>query len=236
MKRGSMLLPKLLLLALCVTGASLAGAKAPEPAKMPEKTAAAVTNAAPAATNVFVELFNGRTLAGWRVLPFGGAGAVKILSNGALEIGAGEVLSGLVYTNPPVRMNYEIVLEARRTLGADFFCGLTFPVYTNSCTLVIGGWGGSLTGISSIDDMDASENSTGDTQAFEQNRWYTIRLRVTPEKIEAYLDNQRIVNLDIDEHRLGMRAGEIEACMPLGLATYQTRAEVRHILLRRLAD
>ena len=206
-------------------------------AKAPEKAgAAAVTNAAPAATNVFVELFNGHSLAGWQVVPFGGAGAVKILSNGALEIGAGEVLTGLVYTNKPVRMNYEINLEARRTSGSDFFCGLTFPVFTNSCTLIIGGWGGSLTGISSIDDMDASENSTGDTQKFEQDRWYKICLRVTPEKIEAFLDNQRIVNLDIDDHRLGMRSGEIEACMPLGLATYQTRAEVRRILLRRLAD
>jgi hypothetical protein len=222
--------------ALLALWAGAAGAKETPPAKTPAKAVAAVTNAPPAATNVFVELFNGHTLAGWQVVPFGGAGAVKILSNGALEIGAGEVLTGLVYTNKPVRMNYEIVLEARRTSGSVFFCGLTLPVYSNSCTLIIGGWGGSLTGISSIDDMDASENSTGDTQKFEQHQWYKICLRVTPEKIEAFLDNQRIVNLDIDDHRLGMRAGEIEACMPLGLATYQTRAELRRILLRKLPD
>lgn len=221
---------------LLAVWAGAAGAAAAEaPAKAPEKTGAVAPKAAPAATNVFIELFDGHTLTGWQVVPFGGAGAIKIQSNGALEIGAGEVLTGLVYTNKPVRMNYEIVLEARRTSGADFFCGLTFPVNSNSCTLVIGGWGGSLTGISSIDDMDASENSTGDTHAFVQNRWYAIRLRVTPEKIEAWIDSERIVNLDIEEHRLGMRGGEIEACMPLGLATYQTRAELRHILLRRLA-
>jgi hypothetical protein len=201
-----------------------------------ETNAAAKAKIAPATTNVVIELFNGHSLAGWKVIPFGNEGPVKILPGGVLEIGAGEILTGLVYTNKTVTQSYEITLEARRTSGSDFFCGLTFPIGTNSCTLILGGWGGSLTGISSIDHMDASENSTSDSYKFEQHRWYQICLRVTPEKIEAWIDKDRIVNLDIEEHRLGMRPGEIEYCMPLGLATYQTRGEIRKLHLRRLAE
>ncbi len=210
---------------LCAVAATGAETNAPAKAKV-----------IPASTNVVAELFDGRTLAGWKVIPFGGEGPVKILPGGVLEIGAGDVLTGLVYTNKTVTQNYEITLEARRTSGSDFFCGLTFPVGTNSCTLVLGGWGGSLTGISSIDHMDASENSTSDSYKFEQQRWYQICLRVTPEKIEAWIDKDRIVNFEIEEHHLGMRAGEIEYCMPLGLATYQTRGEIRKLHLRRLAE
>ena len=73
-------------------------------------------------------LFDGRTLAGWSVIEFGGEGAVKVLPDGVLEIGAGTQLSGLVNTNPPRRIDYELSLEGRRVEGSDFFCGLTFPV------------------------------------------------------------------------------------------------------------
>jgi len=179
-----------------------------------------------------IALFNGHTLAGWQEVAFDGRGQIDIKPAGILEIGAGATLTGLVCAHPPARMNYEITLEARRLSGADFFCGLTFPVETNCCTLILGGWGGSVIGLSSVDGADASENETGGTFEFEQNRWYTICLRVTPDKIEVWLDQNRIVNLDIEDRRLGMRHGDIEKCKPLGLATWQTSGELRNIYLR----
>lgn len=194
----------------------------------------AAKDAGPAAVAHRSLLFDGRTLTGWKEVDFGGHGEVRIKPGGVLEIGAGDMLTGLVYTNRPIRMNYELSLEARRTAGDDFFCGLTFPVGTNCCTLIIGGWGGSLIGLSSVDGMDASENETGDTFRFEQNRWYAIRLRVTTEKIEAWLGDRRFVNLDTTERKLGMRAGEIEACMPLGLATWKTTGELRNIQMLKV--
>ena len=38
-------------------------------------------------------------------------------------------------------MDYELRLEAKRVEGGDFFCGLTFPVGKEYCTLILGGWG-----------------------------------------------------------------------------------------------
>ena len=56
---------------------------------------------------------------------------------------------------------------------------LLFHFTHSHATLILGGWGGSLIGISSIDDFDASENETGDdAYIFEDNQWYDInRLR-----------------------------------------------------------
>ena len=66
--------------------------------------------------------------------------------------------------------------------GADFMCGLTFPVGDSHASLILGGWGGTVAGISSIDGHDASENETSSFISFPKDRWYTIRMRVTPNK------------------------------------------------------
>ena len=78
--------------------------------------------------------------------------------DGSVECGFGNPMTGIAYTNTPPRMNYELSLQAVRVQGADFFIALTLPIETNYCTIIIGGWGGSLCGISSVDYMDASEN------------------------------------------------------------------------------
>ena len=154
--------------------------------------------------------------------------------SGVLVLKMGSPFTGVNWTNESPRMNYEVALDAMRLMGSDFFCGLTVPVGTNCCSLIVGGWGGSLVGISSVDGMDASENETGNWVNLEDKRWYTIKLKVTPEKIEAWLDDRKFVNLEVEGKRLGMRAGDIEQCMPLGLATWQTKGELRNIVLKKL--
>jgi hypothetical protein len=186
-----------------------------------------------AATNDVV-LFDGKTLDGWKEVDFAGKGKTAVKDGGVLEIGMGDSLTGVVYTNTPVRMNYEITLEGRKTMGSDFFCGLTFPVTSNSCTLILGGWGGGLVGLSSYDGLDASENQFSRNFEFEMNRWYQIRVKVTPGKIESWLDEKQILNVETEDHIIGMRAGDIEMCVPLGIATYQTRGELRNMKLRRV--
>lgn len=170
----------------------------------------------------------------WSVVDFPAGGKVEWQGD-TLVLGMGEMLTGVVATNNVPVMNYEIQLEARRTMGSDFFCGLTFPVSTNHCTIIMGGWGGGILGMSSIDGLDASENQTSKFMTFEDNRWYTLRLRVTPGKISAWLDGKAFIDeLETEGHRLHMRHGEIERCIPLGLATWQTKGEIRNVRLTRL--
>ena len=92
----------------------------------------------------------------------------------------GSYATGITWNGPIVRMDYEISLDAMRVDGSDFFCALTFPVGENPCTLVLGGWGGTLCGLSNLDYYDASENETTTFYAFEKNTWYHVRLRVIP--------------------------------------------------------
>ena len=132
-------------------------------------------------------------------------------------------------------MNFEVALDAMRVMGSDFFCGLTVPVGTNSCSLIVGGWGGSLIGISSIDGMDASENETTKFSNFESGRWYRIRLRVTEKRIEGWIDKEKLVDVETSKRRISVRPGDIELCMPFGVAAWQTGAAMREIKYRRVS-
>jgi sugar phosphate isomerase/epimerase len=178
-------------------------------------------------------LFDGKTLDGWKITDFAGRGEVEV-AGGQIILDAGNDLTGITLAGEPPRMGYEVELEAQRVTGSDFFCGLTFPVGEECMTYVVGGWGGALVGLSSIDGNDASENETTQFVKFENGRWYRIRLRVVPGKIEGWIDDERMVNLDTEGKRIGMRAGEIELSMPFGIASFRTRTALRNIRLKRL--
>jgi hypothetical protein len=129
--------------------------------------------------------------------------------------------------------NYEIALEAMRVEGRDFFAGVTFPVDGSSCSLILGGWGGSVVGLSSINGQDASQNDTSQSIEFENGRWYTVRLRVTPAKIEAWLDDRQIITQDLKGNKIDIRL-EMDLSKPLGVASWKTKSALRDIRLRRL--
>jgi hypothetical protein len=155
-----------------------------------------------------------------------------------MRIGVGTDLNGVRWTGPLPIAPYVVELEARRMSGNDFFCGLTFPVRTGTecVSLIVGGWGGSLVGISSINGLDAAENSTGSQHEFENQRWYRIRVEVTNERLQAWIDDRQVVDVDTEGRKLSLREGAIEYCAPLGLATWMTSAEVRGVRWRKLGD
>jgi catechol 2,3-dioxygenase-like lactoylglutathione lyase family enzyme len=177
-------------------------------------------------------LFDGRTMAGWRSTDFGGEGTVAV-ADGRIVLGMGSPLSGVTYTGDVPRTNYEIELSAIKLEGNDFFCGLTFPVNDAHLSLIVGGWAGATVGISSLDGLDASENETRSIRKFDRDRWYTIRVRVTTERVEAWIDEERVVSVALRGRRIGIRP-EVAASRPLGIASYLTRAGLREIRLRRL--
>ena len=178
-------------------------------------------------------LFDGKTMKGWKLTDFGGHGEVKV-EDGRIVLGAGNDITGVNYTSDVPKMNYEVELEASRIDGSDFFCGLTIPYGDAFCTFVVGGWGGTLVGLSSINGDDASENETTQFKKFETGHWYRVRVRMTPEKIEAWLDNEQMVNVSTKGKKISMRPGEIELSEPFGIASYRTDAALRDIKIRKL--
>jgi hypothetical protein len=152
-----------------------------------------------------------------------------------LYLGTGDDMTGITWQGPLVKTNYELSLDAMRVEGEDFFCGLTFPVGEDSCSLILGGWGGSIVGLSSIDSEDAANNATTTTIKFVKGQWYHVRVRVYGEKIEAWLDESKIVDVVTTGHQIGIR-WEIEPTVPLGIATWRTTGAVRKMEMKALTE
>ncbi|MDZ4802891.1 MAG: DUF1080 domain-containing protein [Bryobacteraceae bacterium] len=177
-------------------------------------------------------LFDGKTLKGWNVIEgFRNHGAVKV-EDGSIVMTNGEPFTGINYSGKFPTNQYEIRFEAKKGRGGDFFASLTFPFGESFGTFVVGGWGGDIIGISSLDGWDASENETRAYYTFEENKWYSFRLRVTPEKIEAWIDNEQVVNLSVNGRRIELRAGATDLTKPLGFFSYNTSGTVRKIAFR----
>ena len=111
--------------------------------------------------------------------------------------------------------------------------GLTVPAKDSFISLIVGGWGGGVCGISNIDGNDAARNETTSMHKFEKNRWYHVRLRVLNEKIEAWVDDDQIVDVTTKGRQLALR-GEVEPSRPFGITTYQTTGALKNIRVRTL--
>jgi hypothetical protein len=201
---------------------------------MPEKAGApAPAQAGAKKTDEGLSLFDGKTLGAWKSVDFGGQGDVKV-ENGAICVAEGATCSGIQWTGEaPPRTNYEFSVEAMKVDGSDFFLGIVFPVGKETCSFVAGGWGGGVTGLSSVDHMNASENETASDQTYKKNQWYTFRLIVTPEKIEVWWDAKQVVNLELANRQISVHPA-VESAAPLGLTNYQTASLFRNIRLKKL--
>lgn len=182
----------------------------------------------------WIPLIGQNSIPGWTITGFAGKGDIEI-QNGELTLHQG-VITGIHYTNTFPKVDYEIHLEAKRVLGNDFFCGLTFPYKDTFATLIVGGWGGTVVGLSSIDGQDASLNDTTRIQRFDQDRWYHVHLKVTADRISAFLDKEPLFDLETQDRSLSLRPGDIELSKPLGLATWHTTAMIRNLEWRSLEE
>ncbi len=179
-------------------------------------------------------LFDGRTLDGWQQAGFLGEGQARV-EDETLLLPAGDMLTGLKCQRELPASGYEISLEARRVSGGDFFCGVTFPVHDSSASLILGGWGGGVCGLSCINGRDASENETTSYRQFEAGRWYRVRLKVAGGAIEAWLDDEEIVSVDTEGKRIATRP-DIDLCRPFGLATWRTSGALRNVRWRPVGE
>jgi len=180
-------------------------------------------------------LFDGKTLGRWKVIDqydFADHGRVEV-RDGVLVLRRGKPATGVRWTGPFPTIDFEVALEAKRVEGDDFFCAVSFHWNQSPMTLVLGGWDGTVVGLSSIDGEPAVENETCCCVDFRRDRWYRVRLRVTQPRIEVWLDERKIIDLATEGRRFSIY-WEMEPCLPFGLATWYTTGAVRNIRLRKL--
>lgn len=183
--------------------------------------------------NQWKSLFDGKTLKNWESSQFGGDGDVYV-EDGSIVLEFGSSMTGVRFKKSDLpKTNYELTFEAKRIDGFDFFCGLTFPVDQSHCSLILGGWGGAVVGLSSIDGIDASENDTNQIHAFKSGKWYNVRLQVTANDIQVWLDKKKIISQSLNGHKVSIRP-EVELSRPLGFSSWETKAAIRKIRLRSL--
>ena len=177
-------------------------------------------------------IFDGKTLDGWEITQFATQGSVYV-SDGKILLDFGDGCTGITSTKDIPKIDYEVTLDARRTSGSDFFCGMTFPVNDDFCSLIVGGWGGLVVGLSNINGEDADNNETKVLKKFETDVWYSIKLKVTTNNIEGWIDNEKLVDYAYKEGELGIRH-DVNLSTPLGICSWRTSAELRNIKLKRL--
>ncbi|NSW95146.1 MAG: DUF1080 domain-containing protein, partial [Bacteroidales bacterium] len=165
-------------------------------------------------------LFNGVSLDNWEVLDYEGHGKVTVRDS-SIIINKGKYVSGIRWIKEFPVTNYEVTLEAKRIEGNDFFCAITFPVKDSFLTLVLGGWGGAVCGLSCIDGYDAANNFTGKVFYFGTDKWWPVRLRVTEQKIEAWIQQEQIIDFTIGNYMLSLRM-EMDSTVPFGITTWKT--------------
>lgn len=169
----------------------------------------------------------------WQPSAFGISGRETIEPHN-IQLTMGNPFTGVTWEGEPLPTeNYEIEVTARKVMGQDFFCGLTFQVGEAPCTFIAGGWGGSITGLSCIDGKDASENATRTFQRYDIGQDYTIRIRVEDHQVSVWLEDGLVVQQPRAGTEFSVRF-ETEPSIPLGIACYNTEALISACRIRRL--
>ncbi len=151
----------------------------------------------------------------------------------SIVLGFGNPLTGIHWPDGVPRNDYELQLTATRLDGTDFFCGLTFPVGDGALTLIVGGWGGALVGLSCLDGHDASDNETTRMMRFRKGQPVEVCLRVEASRVTVHLDDALVIDVDTAGRACTVRP-EVAASEPLGIASFMTTSKISRPRIRRL--
>lgn len=150
-----------------------------------------------------------------------------------IVIPQGIPLAGLVYRGTPPDGAFELEVRARREYGGDFFLGVTFPVGEEHLTLVLGGWGGAVCGLSCVDGLDASEGTTRTLRSFPNGKYFDVRIEMTGARVDAFIDGEHLLGQALEGRRLSLRP-EVLPSAPLGLSSFATCTTVQRVRWRPL--
>lgn len=170
-------------------------------------------------------IFDGKSLDGWRHADKGNA----TVENGQIILDTSEGACTIVASRDLPKTNYELSLVAKRFSGTDF-CSTTFAVGDRECTLIVGGYGGEIVGLGTLDGRRADNNETTHRIRFENNHWYTVRMRVTAELIRVWLDDEELIDLPMAGRTI---APHVANLAPLGVYAWQGKSAIRSIRLRQ---
>jgi hypothetical protein len=181
----------------------------------------------------WISLFDGKSVGKWKPVDkfdFKRHGKVYVKKS-AIILEEGSPGTAIRWSGKFPKKDYELAFECQRVKGSDFFCAMTFPVGDTGLTLILGGWGGWVIGLSNIDGYRAVDNETCQAAEFKNDVWYRVRMKVTEPKIDVWLDEKHIIELKTEKRKLEVD-WVMEPCQPLGVSTWYTTGALRKIRYR----
>jgi len=157
------------------------------------------------------------------------------LTGGVWRVEGGELIQE-VANNPDVRLtfgdpnwsDYEISLEAQKISGREGFLILFRAKSERDFYWInIGGWGNTATAVERSNDNRRKVISPWRPMRIEEGRWYKIRVRCQGRRIQAWLDDQFLLDFTDDSENAHL-TGKV------GVGTWLTRAKFRNIKVTAL--
>jgi hypothetical protein len=170
---------------------------------------------------------------GWKSVNFGGEGEVEF-DGESIRLGFGSPLTAVAWQGAAeLPGEYEIEVVAARLDGSDFFCALNLPIGEQRASVVLGGWGGALCGLSCVNGDDASMNATRSFRGFERGQSYRLRVRVDAIQVQAWVDDELLFAQARGGVEFSLRT-EVSPAGRLALSCFQTSARIDLVHWRRL--
>ena len=73
------------------------------------------------------------------------------------------------------------------------------------------------------------------SMSFEEERWYSVCLRVTPKRVEAWIDKKQVIDHERDNHEFSIYE-QLQPITSLGFFTWSTYGKLRNVTIHRLGD
>ena len=179
------------------------------------------------------DLFDGKTLDGWRlargrdVTP---RGEVRV-SSGVLSISCSDGLAGVESVHRLPTVDYEVALDAMVLKGTPRLCRIVFPIGSTKCVLAVGSGSGTAAGLHQVDGKDFMPGRRVD---FMMKRWYSLRLRVTVDRIQTWIDGREVLSFSTERRRFTVHPTFV-GIGPFGLVANGNHLALRNIRFRRLS-
>jgi hypothetical protein len=194
---------------------------------------------APAQTGKWVNLFDERYRSQWEIIDVakgrGHGGKSSVKDGRALLSGLKNRITGRWVGKFPT-MDYEVVFEVARTAGLRFPY-VVFAVGDSHGVWFMAGRDGTYAGLSTVDGKgyDQKGNPTYRRVRYAAKRWYKARLRVAGGKVEAWVDDEQVIDLPDAERRVQKDAFGV-TLKPFTISVHEAVNVIRNLRLHSLGS